>query len=220
METSGSVCSVCLSKNGELIKENIELTPNRHASILTVLIQQLMAETGHSLQQLDAIAFSNGPGSYTGLRIGASCAKGLCFTLDKPLIGISTLQALAWKAQFGITKTKYLLMPVIQAKKDVIYTAIYDYNMVLLKAEDSCALIDVSKTYAEYRDKVFISYFNLNSDSLTELGCFGTVIGKTECFSSNIVELSFLKYKSSIFEDLKSFEPFYITGFGNNFKKG
>ncbi|ULT27047.1 tRNA (adenosine(37)-N6)-threonylcarbamoyltransferase complex dimerization subunit type 1 TsaB [Sphingobacterium sp. E70] len=94
IDTSTSVCSVALSENGQTLTVLDLDEPNAHAAKLTVLIEQVLAETERSMKELTAIAVSMGPGSYTGLRIGVSTAKGLCYGLDIPLIAINTLEAL------------------------------------------------------------------------------------------------------------------------------
>jgi tRNA threonylcarbamoyladenosine biosynthesis protein TsaB len=96
LETATRICSVSLSRDEELLEIKESETPNAHSSKLTVFIDEVMKKSGHALAELDAIAVSMGPGSYTGLRIGVAAAKGLCYALDKPLISIPTLQAMAY----------------------------------------------------------------------------------------------------------------------------
>src|SRR5437763_1918042 len=95
IETSATVCSVCLSRDGVVMDYRASKEPHSHARLLTVMIDELLSSLKISFQQLDAIAISAGPGSYTGLRIGFSVAKGLCYALNKPLIAVPTLLALA-----------------------------------------------------------------------------------------------------------------------------
>ncbi|MEI6436524.1 MAG: tRNA (adenosine(37)-N6)-threonylcarbamoyltransferase complex dimerization subunit type 1 TsaB, partial [Bacteroidota bacterium] len=95
LETATRVCSVSLSRNASLLGIRESESPNVHSSKLTVFIDEMMKEAGHTFQELDAVAVSMGPGSYTGLRIGVATAKGLCYALDKPMIAIPTLQAMA-----------------------------------------------------------------------------------------------------------------------------
>ncbi len=95
IETATSVCSVALARDGNLLSIREVTTPNAHSSVLTVLIEELFHEAILRYANLDAIAVSMGPGSYTGLRIGVAAAKGLCYGLDKPLIAVPTLQSMA-----------------------------------------------------------------------------------------------------------------------------
>ena len=94
IETATGVCSVALAKDGQLLGLKESNTKNSHVSVLTLFIDEIIKTSGISLSELDAIAVSKGPGSYTGLRIGVAAAKGLCYALEKPLIGVSTLRAM------------------------------------------------------------------------------------------------------------------------------
>lgn len=127
IETSTSVCSVALGRDGALLAAREVKESNQHAARLTVLITQLFDEAGLHLQDLDAVAVSKGPGSYTGLRIGVSTAKGLCYGLGKPLIGISSLQAMAaGMAVLAEVSENSLLCPMIDARRMEVYMALYD----------------------------------------------------------------------------------------------
>ena len=134
IETSTPICSVCLSRNGVVLDIREDRVGNSHARILTVFISQLMEKTNIGLAELDAVAISAGPGSYTGLRIGTSVAKGLCFALNKPLIAVSTLQALAKGMIEKPNDQLALLMPVIDARRMDVYTALFDANCQQLQS--------------------------------------------------------------------------------------
>ncbi|MCH8331830.1 MAG: tRNA (adenosine(37)-N6)-threonylcarbamoyltransferase complex dimerization subunit type 1 TsaB [Bacteroidetes bacterium] len=95
LETATGICSVALAKDGQLLASEEDHTEYSHSSVLNKLIRTVMNASGKQLNELDAVCVSAGPGSYTGLRIGLSSAKGICFALDKPLISIPTLKALA-----------------------------------------------------------------------------------------------------------------------------
>jgi tRNA threonylcarbamoyladenosine biosynthesis protein TsaB len=218
IETGGPTCSVCLSKGGRLIKEIKEEIPNRHAAILTCLIQQLLAETAHSLNQIDAIAVSSGPGSYTGLRIGTAVAKGLCYTIDKPLIGVSSLQSLAWNMkQKTQMETIAFFVPLIQARKDAVYFSIYNTMLEEVYKEGVGTISEVVEHITKLNNQITVGFFNLNEYSQQLFRSFGTVIDYFEYVSSNGCELAFSKYEKGSFEDCFLFEPFYMTGFGKNF---
>jgi tRNA threonylcarbamoyladenosine biosynthesis protein TsaB len=124
IETSSPICSVCLSNNARVLDILEDQQGNSHARILTLFIQQLMTANKIAFNQLDAIAVSAGPGSYTGLRIGASVAKGLCYSLSKPLIAVSTLQSLAKGMLDENNEPTALFMPVLDARRMDVYTAI------------------------------------------------------------------------------------------------
>ncbi|HIA36804.1 MAG TPA: tRNA (adenosine(37)-N6)-threonylcarbamoyltransferase complex dimerization subunit type 1 TsaB, partial [Flavobacteriales bacterium] len=113
IETATRVCSVALGKNGTLISFKETKVDRSHASSITIFIEQILSEEGLSAKDLDAIAVSKGPGSYTGLRIGVSTAKGLCYALDIPLIAINSLESLAQGYLENNDATNTLLCPMI-----------------------------------------------------------------------------------------------------------
>src|SRR6476661_4332435 len=126
LETATSVCSVAVAEDGKLLAIHEESEKNIHATHLTLFIENVMQQAGRSLSDLDAIAVSMGPGSYTGLRIGVSTAKGLCYAMDKPLIGINTLESMA--AVIANSSTS-LYVPMIDARRMEVYTAVYDADL-------------------------------------------------------------------------------------------
>ncbi|MFT6320447.1 MAG: tRNA threonylcarbamoyladenosine biosynthesis protein TsaB [Granulosicoccus sp.] len=125
IETATDICSVSLSHDGKTIALAETAKGFSHASTLTILIQNCLDETNLTLNELDAVALSQGPGSYTGLRIGVSVAKGICYALDKPMIAIDTLEALAWAcAEEEKQDTHYC--PMVDARRMEVYTAMYN----------------------------------------------------------------------------------------------
>ena len=123
IETSTTLCSVALHRSGHLLDTRESMEEGAHAKQLTLLIQALLASQAISGKDLDAIAVSAGPGSYTGLRIGLSTAKGLCFGLDKPLIALDTLKILA-NSRKG--KAFEYFIPMIDARRMEVYTAVFE----------------------------------------------------------------------------------------------
>ena len=148
IETSTTNCSVSLSKQGETfaLKED-NSKEFSHAERLHVYIEKLLAENNLIANQLDAIAVSKGPGSYTGLRIGVSAAKGLCFALDKPLISVSTLMALAQQ----VTIDKGVVIPMLDARRMEVYSAIFDKNFNEIREIEAQILDETS--FSEYLEK-------------------------------------------------------------------
>src|ERR1700761_7507521 len=127
IETATTVCSVALAKDGVVLAYRQIDERNIHAEIITIFINELIAEAGIQYKSIDAIAVSSGPGSYTGLRIGISTAKGLCYALDKPLIAVETLAAMAdgIRAEEN-SYQQTLLCPMIDARRMEVYTAVFD----------------------------------------------------------------------------------------------
>jgi len=130
LETATSRCSVALSENGIIIAHKEASERNIHASHITLFIEELMINSGKNYSDLNAVAVSKGPGSYTGLRIGVSTAKGLCYALDIPLLGIETLEAMSagLLAQNDLQDSD-LLVPMIDARRMEVYTGIFDKDL-------------------------------------------------------------------------------------------
>ena len=149
IETATKICSVCLSKEGQLIHVIEEYSEKYiHAEKLTVLIEQLMHDTNYNLKDLDAISIDKGPGSFTGLRIGVSTAKGLCYSLQIPLLAVDSLTALyfGYKKIKGAISENELVIPMIDARRMEVYTAAYNY-LGEYHFEIDAKVIEVSKKY-------------------------------------------------------------------------
>lgn len=131
IETSGKICSVAISKDGAIEYQLEDHEGMRHAEVLAPFVEKCMEELKRKEDKLDAVAVSIGPGSYTGLRIGLSLAKGVAFSRDIPLIGVSTLQILAVKAMFrsfDFTGEEFLV-PMIDARRMEVFTGVYDFAL-------------------------------------------------------------------------------------------
>lgn len=212
IETSSTVCSVCISSGNELVQLEELNDGYTHAENLHVFIQRVCDRSEIKLNDLDAIAISLGPGSYTGLRIGMSAAKGLSFALNIPLIGVSTLSALAYAASIHEKKSFYI--PMLDARRMEIYFAVYDYEMN-----------EVVKPQAKVIDENSVSFFSDFSDSIF----FGSGVGKCtsllknilpeinstniEISSSNMINPVIGKYFQNDFMDIAYSEPEYLKEF-------
>lgn len=126
IEAATDVCSVCLSSGMEVLSLHESAGQNEHSKVITLLIQECMTEAGLHLSDLDAVSVSEGPGSYTSLRVGFSTAKGICYALNKPLITVSTLAALANAANELEQDESALYCPMIDARRMEVYTALFD----------------------------------------------------------------------------------------------
>ncbi|MFI5218600.1 MAG: tRNA (adenosine(37)-N6)-threonylcarbamoyltransferase complex dimerization subunit type 1 TsaB [Bacteroidia bacterium] len=220
IETATDVCSVALAKNGTLLSLAESKESRTHARVITLLIQQVMNDTKHKFSDLDAIAVSKGPGSYTGLRIGVATAKGLCYALQKPLIAINTLKIMA--ANFirnSIPSTRdeirnSNLVPLIDARRMEVYTAVFDEGLNTLmetKAEiinenSFAAFLNNHKTYF-FGDGVpkckTVLHNNKNAVFIDE---FTTS-------ASGMIQFSKTEFANNKFEDIAYFEPFYLKEF-------
>lgn len=219
IETSSSICSVCLAKKGVLIDFKETKEANSHAKLLIVLIQNLLRENNISFSELDAIAVSSGPGSYTGLRIGVSSAKGFCYSLNKPLISVPTLISLSEAIKQKVNGTTVHYMPVLDARRLDIYTAVYDCNgSEILKT--LCATLD-----GEFEREISsLGDIYIGGNAIAKCKNFFTssnihFITDVDCDSKLMINISEAKYIQSEFDDPAYFEPFYLKGFLPKIKK-
>ena len=210
IETSTKNCSVCISKNGEIVAiKELNNGNYSHAEVLHPFINDVIREANITSEQLNAIAVSKGPGSYTGLRIGVSAAKGLCFALNIPLISIHTLQSLA----LSISTENALVVPMLDARRMEVYSAVFDSENNQIREIKAEVINEMS----------FLNY--LAASKVYFLGD-GAEKCKTSITHSNAVfvdskypsakEMSILsydKYKKNDIEDVAYFEPFYLKDF-------
>jgi tRNA threonylcarbamoyladenosine biosynthesis protein TsaB len=219
LETSTKVCSVCLSNNDEIIAKRELFEANSHATHLTVFIQDIFSElSDYTLKDIDAVAVSSGPGSYTGLRIGVSVAKGLCYALKKPLIAITSLEALAHAAfnnaeLMKTTNSNTLFCPMIDARRMEVYTALFDADMKIQK-NISAEIID-ENSFQDVLSNHQIVFLGDGSEKCKETISHENAIflEKTVPLASNMVKLASKKYANNQFEDIAYFEPFYLKDF-------
>lgn len=223
IESATQVCSVALSQSGELIGLRESTDKNVHSSLITVFIDELMKAAGLTYPSLDAVAVSQGPGSYTGLRIGVSTAKGICYALEKPLIAIGTLESIASGMKSsqgtpsqisGTPSLKILFCPMIDARRMEVYSALFDSNMVPVR-EVRAEIIN-EDSFSEYFKDHIIFFAGDGSDKCQP------VLGHHENarFLKNfypsakyMIDLAESKFNRSEFENVAYFEPFYLKDF-------
>lgn len=210
IETTTTNCSISIAQAGETIALLEESNQNySHSENLHLFISGALEKAQISLAQLDAIAVSKGPGSYTGLRIGVSAAKGLCFALDIPLISIDTLHTFA----FQVKKPFDFVVPMLDARRMEVYTAIFDNNKNPL--EEVKALILNENSFTEYLEKGRVVFLGNANDK------FNTVCNHPNAFflenklpsADEMAATAFNKYKKSDFENVAYFEPYYLKDF-------
>jgi len=213
IETATEICSVTLAEKGKLIalKEDSE---SRHAKILTVLIDEIYKENGIPMRQTEAVGVSMGPGSYTGLRIGVSVAKGIAYAANIPLIAVSTLQSMA----FGISKTNQFdketwFCPMIDARRMEVYTALYDSSNQI-KREIAAEIID-EHSFQDILSVRKIVFLGNGAEKCKNLIQSPNAIfhDKTFCSAGNMTELSFTSFEKKQFVDVAYFEPYYLKDF-------
>lgn len=222
IETATTVCSVALAKDGQVIASKDLEQRNIHAEVITVFIDELLAKTGAHYKDIDAIVVSCGPGSYTGLRIGVSTAKGLCFALDKPLIAIETLESMAngiiddpsQLSALNLQLSTLLLCPMIDARRMEVYTAIFNTkgeNIIPTAAE----IID-ENSFAELLKDNQVLFFGDGAEKCREvLGNNSNAYflpGFTNS-ATHLTKKAAEKFAQKDFEDVAYFEPFYLKDF-------
>ncbi len=215
IETATTVCSVALAKDGNLLAVKQIDQRNIHAEIITIYISQLITSAGINYNDLDAIAVSCGPGSYTGLRIGISTAKGLCYALDKPLIAIETLDAMVdGLIESKAIDSKTLFCPMIDARRMEVYTALFDSAGNKIKAT-SADIIDEG-SFNEYLQTNKIMFFGDGAEKCKTVLSNNTNTVFLEGYinsAAHLTKKSAEKFIEKDFEDVAYFEPYYLKDF-------
>jgi tRNA threonylcarbamoyladenosine biosynthesis protein TsaB len=213
LETSSPVCSVALHRvaDGTLVGQSELRLEKSHSTHLSVLMSQLLENSLHTLPEVAAVAVSDGPGSYTGLRIGAAAAKGLCYALDIPLVAVSTLQALARQVAAVTAAEDNLFCPMLDARRMEVYTALYTHEGAEALAPTPLVLDETALAEQTARHRLL---------------CFGNgaakfrslVAGKPNVAFLNGIEpsavavgaLAVEAYRRGEFRDVAYYEPFYL----------
>ncbi|WP_142784976.1 tRNA (adenosine(37)-N6)-threonylcarbamoyltransferase complex dimerization subunit type 1 TsaB [Changchengzhania lutea] len=210
IETATTNCSVSLSKNGEtlILKEDYGANYS-HAERLHVYIDDVLKEAKVRREDIEAIAISKGPGSYTGLRIGVSSAKGLCYALDIPLVSVATLTALAYQ----VNVNEGCIVSMLDARRMEVYSAVFDSNHKQIR--DTQAQILEADAFHNYLEKGKV-YFIGNGVHKTKtlINHPNAVFIEGKLPSANEMSaLAFNKFKISDMEDVAYFEPYYLKDF-------
>lgn len=210
IETATTNCSVSISNTGQTIVLKEDYDNNySHAERLHIYIDAVLKEANVSKNDIDAVAISKGPGSYTGLRIGVSAAKGLCFALDKPLISIPTLDALANQVKLD----NGLIVSMLDARRMEVYSAVYDSNYNPIR-ETQAQILD-EKSFEHYLKKGKVYFIGNGVEKTKTLINHPNAIFIEERLPSanEMSMLAFNKYKISDIEDVAYFEPYYLKDF-------
>ena len=234
LETSTAVCSVALVKDGKVIALRESLDGQNHAEKITIFIDEVMKEANVAYRDLDAVATSMGPGSYTGLRIGVSTAKGLCYAMEKPLIAVDTLAAMAYgfkdykttrlqdykevaetqSSEFKAQSSESILCPMIDARRMEVYSAFF--NDKLERVSETNAIIIDENSFMDVKQNNHLYLFGDGADKLASLFENDeniTVVEKFHCSAAYMAELADKAFKTNDFVDTAYFEPFYLKNF-------
>jgi tRNA threonylcarbamoyladenosine biosynthesis protein TsaB len=216
IETATASCSVALTQNGQVLAVKERNERNIHAEVITLFIQEIFALTGKTYIDVDAVAVSSGPGSYTGLRIGVSTAKGLCFALDKPLIAVGTLKAMA----DGILEhlqlpdgSGTLLCPMIDARRMEVFTAVFDACGQQINPTEA-KIID-QNSFTDLLNQHEIIFFGDGAGKCREILTHpnARIINSFVNSATHLTEQATGKFKAADFEDVAYFEPYYLKDF-------
>ena len=220
IETSTNVCSIALSENGNCIFLKSNADGMNHAALLSVFIAEAIVFLKNRSLNLDAVAVSSGPGSYTGLRIGVSTAKGLCYGLDIPLIAISTLEVLTAKALKTVeVDKKALFCPMIDARRMEVYAAIYN-SKGIIQREISADIIE-NDSYSEVLENNIVYFFGNGSEKCKTMLTHSNArfIDNLVPLAENMISFAEFAYNEKQFVDVAYFEPFYLKEFHTTMSK-
>jgi tRNA threonylcarbamoyladenosine biosynthesis protein TsaB len=210
IETATKNCSVSIADKGKILAiKELNNGNYSHAEVLHPFIVAILREANITTDQIDAVAVSKGPGSYTGLRIGVSAAKGLCFAFDKPLISIDTLTSLS----HSIAIDKGFIVPMIDARRMEVYAAVFNENNQLIR-EIKADIIDES-SFSDYLKISKVYFLGDGSQKCKETITHENAVFVDDKFPSakEMAQLSYDKFKISDIENVAYFEPFYLKDF-------
>jgi tRNA threonylcarbamoyladenosine biosynthesis protein TsaB len=218
IESATTLCSVAISENRLLLGEKSVDEGFKHAEILNGMVKEILKETDSKPAQLSAISVSIGPGSYTGLRIGLSFCKGLCYGLNVPIISISTLHSMAANAKKNLNPgLNQLLVPMIDARRMEVYTSVFDSKLSVM--EETSAMIIDKNSFENYMNKELI-FFGNGAEKCKPFisGTSFSFINKSFCEASGQVEIASDLFLKNEFSNLTYLEPFYLKEFQTNIK--
>ena len=213
IETSGAACSVSLAKGGEVVGSVTLDDSNRQSSMLVPAIESLFKQCSRPMSECDAVAVSSGPGSYTGLRVGVSTAKGLCYGLGKPLISVPTLEiVLAEARSMEQCAGADYFVPMLDARRMEVYQAVYDADGNCVE-EVSAKVLDAG-SYADLLQKGRVVFVGTGAVKYSDAfphpnGIYVPCVPKAE-FMASAAQAA---YDAGRFEDVAYFEPFYLKEF-------
>jgi tRNA threonylcarbamoyladenosine biosynthesis protein TsaB len=224
LETATKVCSVAIAENlptgqagNDLLALKESHSANSHSSVITTYISEVINESGKKQSDIDAICISKGPGSYTGLRIGVSTAKGLCYAWNKPLMAVNTLQSMAMhfmSANTDMIKKDTLLCPMIDARRMEVYNALFDCTGKFIR--ETSAEIITENSFSDILQKQKIIFFGDGAGKCKEILSHyknAVIINDFNNSAKGMIVLASEKLRLKQFEDTAYFEPYYLKDF-------
>lgn len=215
IDTAVQASSICLAQDDQPISVKVNPLQKDSAAWLHVAIKEILNENHLNFQQLDAIAVSEGPGSYTGLRVGMATAKGLCYVLNKPLITINTLQMMASAAR---SKYEGFLCPMIDARRMEVFTAVFDQELNFILPPVNLILDENS--FHDLLQEKSILFFGNGAHKFQQIAKHHNALFVAIDFNASaMAELSHNKFLNSEFADLAYSQPFYGKDFHSSAKQ-
>lgn len=214
IETSTELCSAALAEDGKIVCYKESTTPRAHASMTAVFVDELLKETGTSLKDCSAVCVSKGPGSYTGLRVGVSTAKGLCFGSGVPMISVGTLDTLVWQAKTEglVPEGCTAIVPMIDARRMEVYTAIFSPEGKQL-SEVSAKIIG-SESFKDILSRGKVLFIGDGAGKCEGTITSGNAVFVQCCPKADAMAIPAVEaLKEKRFEDVAYFEPFYLKDF-------
>ena len=217
IETSTSLCSAALARNGKIVCSRESAQPRAHASMTAPFVKQLLDEAGMKAEDLDAVCVSSGPGSYTGLRVGVSTAKGLCFATGRPLVSVNTLDILVNRALRDrlLPEGCRYVIPMIDARRMEVYTRVYRIcaDAAVPEGEISPVVVD-GNSFAAQRGEGPVLFIGDGAQKCSEvLAAEGATFFQTMPDATAMLEPALDAWNKKRFEDTAYFEPFYLKQF-------
>jgi tRNA threonylcarbamoyladenosine biosynthesis protein TsaB len=210
LETATDICSVAISRKDELLTEKTEAEPYRHTASITRLIEQAFDETGLKPKELSAVSVSQGPGSYTALRVGLSTAKGICFSLALPLIAVDTLKSLALASVLPEDDPGMVYLPMIDARRMEVYAASYNKEGKRLQ-EVSSVILEPDSFQNWTNNGNALVFCGNGAAKFKEIVNYKTVyFRKAHCAARHLIHTAWEQYEAKQFEDPAYFSPNYV----------
>jgi tRNA threonylcarbamoyladenosine biosynthesis protein TsaB len=216
IDTAIHAAYISIAKNGIVIAQQSNEAQKDHGTFLHIAIQNMLQQMAMHIHEIDAIAISAGPGSYTGLRLAFATAKGLCFTLNKPLIAINTLEIMAATAKhFWIQaehKTEVFFCPMIDARRMEVFSAVYNYSLNIV-FEPAANVIDENYLQSTLVNQPIV-FVGDGADKFKKIATNLNAIFVEHPYNNMVIsDLAYKKYTKSVFENLATASPFYLKEF-------
>jgi tRNA threonylcarbamoyladenosine biosynthesis protein TsaB len=225
IETTTDVCSVALSRATQVVATRVAVGSKEHAQQLTLLIQAVLNEANATAKDLDAVAVSAGPGSYTGLRIGTATAKGIAYATGAKLISVPTLQGVAVGAKNTMNTGKTAFCPMLDARRMEVYMAAYDHNLRELCPAEAVIITPetvqnfwerggITKNGVPQYDKILmVGNGAMKCESILQpLNTLNLSFMNSICLAENLSHFAYQRYMANLFEDIAYYEPNYLKG--------